>query len=205
MIVFVSGHIFLSRYDAKAVEALSDRIGRSVERFKTPVQSSKLLLVLASTFVLGFGPRRDPWSCSFQTLRVLKWGLLLFEGWRGLTTAGHSASTGESLFWRSLSVTPIHILFILRHLPLKTQVPVKVMLKTGGQSVLVSITHLGLTTRFFFLSDSCWFVDVGRPLWREDWSFTMYNIFTFYMLLHQCIYAMYTRLPLKTEFFLNNI
>jgi hypothetical protein len=33
-----------------------------------------------------------------------------------------------------------------------------------GQCVLVSSTHLGLKTRFCFLSDSCEFVDVGRPL-----------------------------------------
>jgi hypothetical protein len=31
-----------------------------------------------------------------------------------------------------------------------------------GQSVLVSSTHLGLTTRFLLLSDCCGFVDVGR-------------------------------------------
>jgi hypothetical protein len=33
-----------------------------------------------------------------------------------------------------------------------------------GQSVLVSSTHLGLTTRILFLSDSYGFVDVGRSL-----------------------------------------
>jgi hypothetical protein len=42
------------------------------------VQSSKLLLSLPSTVILGFGPRQCPWPyfCSFQTLRVLKWDLL---------------------------------------------------------------------------------------------------------------------------------
>jgi hypothetical protein len=30
--------------------------------------------------------------------------------------------------------------------------------------------HLGPTTRFLLLSDICGFVDVGRPLWREDGS-----------------------------------
>jgi hypothetical protein len=43
-----------------------------------------------------------------------------------------------------------------------------------GQSVLVSSTHLGLTTRFLLLPDSCGFVDVGRPLWRENGS-SVYN------------------------------
>jgi hypothetical protein len=45
--------------------------------------------------------------------------------------------------------------------------------KTDGQAAspsLASSTHLGLDTRFLFLSDRCWFVDVGRPHWREDRS-----------------------------------
>jgi hypothetical protein len=40
--------------------------------------------------------------------------------------------------------------------------------RSAGKSVLVSSTHLRLKTGFLFLSDSCGFVDVGRPLWRED-------------------------------------
>jgi hypothetical protein len=43
-----------------------------------------------------------------------------------------------------------------------------------GQSVLVSSPHLGPKTRFLLLSDSCGFVDVGHPLWREDRS-VIYN------------------------------
>jgi hypothetical protein len=43
-----------------------------------------------------------------------------------------------------------------------------------GQSVLVSSTYLGLKTRFF-LSDSCRFVDVGHPFWRDDGS-VFYNV-----------------------------
>jgi hypothetical protein len=39
-----------------------------------------------------------------------------------------------------------------------------------SQSVLVSSTHLVLKIAFLFLSDSCEFVDVGRPIWREDGS-----------------------------------
>jgi hypothetical protein len=50
-----------------------------------------------------------------------------------------------------------------------------------GQSVLVSSTHLGLKTRFLFLSDSCGFVNVGRPLWREDGS-VFYNVKYVYIL-----------------------
>jgi hypothetical protein len=51
------------------------------------VQSSKLLLALTSTVILGFGHRRDPWQyfVLFTLLRVLKWGLV-FEERRGVTT-----------------------------------------------------------------------------------------------------------------------
>jgi hypothetical protein len=59
-----------------------------------------------------------------------------------------------------------------------------------GQSGLASRTHLGLQTRFFFLSDSCGFVDVGRPLWWEDGS-EFYNLqYTIY--LHITCYYMNT-------------
>jgi hypothetical protein len=46
--------------------------------------------------------------------------------------------------------------------------------RSVGQSALVSRTHLGLTTRFLLLPDSCGFVDVGRSLWRENRS-AVYN------------------------------
>jgi hypothetical protein len=41
-----------------------------------------------------------------------------------------------------------------------------------GRSVLELSTHLGLTTRFLLLSDSCVFLDLGRSLWRKDGSVT---------------------------------
>jgi hypothetical protein len=46
--------------------------------------------------------------------------------------------------------------------------------RSVGQSFLVSSPHLGLTTRFLLLSDSCGFADVGRSLWRENGS-AVYN------------------------------
>jgi hypothetical protein len=46
--------------------------------------------------------------------------------------------------------------------------------RSVSQSVLVSSTHLGLTTRLLLLSGSCGFVEVGRPIWREDGS-VIYN------------------------------
>jgi hypothetical protein len=49
-------------------------------------------------------------------------------------------------------------------------------IKNGGRSatLLEYSTHLGLTTRFLLLSDTCGFVDVGRSLWRENGS-AVYN------------------------------
>jgi hypothetical protein len=46
--------------------------------------------------------------------------------------------------------------------------------RSVSQSILVSNPHQGPKTRFLLLSDSCGFVDVGRPLWREDES-VVYN------------------------------
>jgi hypothetical protein len=46
--------------------------------------------------------------------------------------------------------------------------------RSVGQPVLVSSLHLGLMTRCLLLSDNCGFVDMGRPLWREDGS-VVYN------------------------------
>jgi hypothetical protein len=41
--------------------------------------------------------------------------------------------------------------------------------QSASQSMLVSGTHVRPSTIFSYL-DSCGFVDVGRPLWREDGS-----------------------------------
>jgi hypothetical protein len=46
--------------------------------------------------------------------------------------------------------------------------------RSAGQSVLEQSTHLRLTTRSWLLSDICGFVDLGRPLLREDGS-VVYN------------------------------
>jgi hypothetical protein len=40
--------------------------------------------------------------------------------------------------------------------------------------VLESSPHLGPKTRYLLLSDSCGFVNLGRPVWREDW-YAVYN------------------------------
>jgi hypothetical protein len=46
--------------------------------------------------------------------------------------------------------------------------------RSAGQSVLEQSTHLWLTTRSLLLSDSCGFVDLELPVWREDGS-VLYN------------------------------
>jgi hypothetical protein len=50
--------------------------------------------------------------------------------------------------------------------------------RSVGQSALVSGFHLEPMTSFCFLSDDCWILDVGHPLWREDGSVIyLYNCF----------------------------
>jgi hypothetical protein len=52
------------------------------------------------------------------------------------------------------------------------KVKVKVMLRsTVSRPVCLGTKHpFGVTTRSWLFSDSCGFVDLGRPLWREDGS-----------------------------------
>jgi hypothetical protein len=63
-------------------------------------------------------------------------------------------------------------------LQLSTQVKVKSKFcydrRSVGKSLLVSSTHRRLNTRFLLPSDSCEFVDVGRPLWRQ-YGYVVYN------------------------------
>jgi hypothetical protein len=73
-------------------------------------------------------------------------------------------------------------------------------LRSIGQSISVSNTHLGLRTSFFF----CLTV-AGLLMWgarseeKTNLSFTMYNIFIFYVLLHECIYCcVYTDIGIVT-------
>jgi hypothetical protein len=82
----------------------------------------------------------------------------------------------QSIFSRNSFLDCRDPLILFLVLWLTAQVKVKVKVMTVGQSVLVSSTHLGLTTRFLFLSESCGFVDVGRSLWRENGS-AVYNCY----------------------------
>jgi hypothetical protein len=74
-----------------------------------------------------------------------------------------SASGSSSLFTDSRTELTINWVWVLYY-----------DRRSVGQSVLEWSTHLGFTTRFLLLSDSCEFVDVGRSLWRGDGS-VVYN------------------------------
>jgi hypothetical protein len=62
----------------------------------------------------------------------------------------------------------------LNRLVVKSNLVLSYDRRSVDQSVLVSSTHLGLTTRYLLLSDSCGFVDVERSPSREDGS-VIYN------------------------------
>jgi hypothetical protein len=75
---------------------------RSISRIRE--QSSNLLLAFASTVILGFGPRRDPWSYffSFQNhIYVLKWGLFDERKclWTTADSLGPPSRWAEQLIW----------------------------------------------------------------------------------------------------------
>jgi hypothetical protein len=73
-----------------------------------------------------------------------------------------SLTAEDSLHSRSRSTTDFFV-WVLRYDQ-----------RSVGKSVLEQSTLLGLTTRSILLSDSCGFVGMGRPLWREDGS-VVYN------------------------------
>jgi hypothetical protein len=76
-----------------------------------------------------------------------------------------------------------------------SQIMVNSLLQLSDLNKLTSSTHLGLKTRFFF---SVWQLQVcwcgASPLTRGLFCLlqcTVYNLFTFYMLWHECIYSIY--------------
>jgi hypothetical protein len=95
----------------------------------TAAQSSKLLLALVSTVVLGFGPSRDPWPyfCSFQTFMFWNgaffskrggvWLLLLTSIYRGVTVGARSRFTAHQLSWgQTLEVHDYRFIFVTESL-----------------------------------------------------------------------------------------
>jgi hypothetical protein len=88
------------------------------------------------------------------------------SSWRNLIPLNADSVNSDLCRLTSILLTQLSPVLLL-HLA-----KVKVMLDrwSVGQSVLVSSTHLGLTTRFLLLSDSCGFVDLGRSLWWENRS-----------------------------------
>jgi hypothetical protein len=83
------------------VQALQSLALRPVQY--SSLQCSKFLLT-QSFLVSGLVGAHDPIFVLSRLLRGLKWGLL-FEERRGLTTVGHSPSTGKWLCLCSLSLT----------------------------------------------------------------------------------------------------
>jgi hypothetical protein len=73
----------------------------------------------------------------------------------------------------------IYFLYQIRHsLTLKFKFKLIYDRRSVGQSVLVSAPIWSPLPHFDFLSDNCWFLYVGHPLWREDVSVIYsYNCF----------------------------
>jgi hypothetical protein len=99
--------------------ATSSRSGLNSQ--SSPVQSSKFLLALASTVVLGFRLLWDSWPYFVlsRLLRALKWGLL-FDKRRGLAITGHCllgsgsvSSHSHSLHWLTACL-PVKLLLALK-------------------------------------------------------------------------------------------
>jgi hypothetical protein len=103
----------------------------------SPVQSSKLLLVLASTVLLRIGSRREPspYFCSFQTFACFEMGHPL----------RHEEESNSQLK------------------PPKSKSKLCYDRRSAGHYVLVLSTHLGPKTTFLLLSDGSGFIDVECP------------------------------------------
>jgi hypothetical protein len=103
----------------------------------------------------------------------------------------------------------VAVTLALINLYILTKVKVKVMLRlTVSQSVCLDVKFtLGLVNRYYFLSEICRVVSVGRTLWREVGSvscqslsavfspLSKFNIITFYM---SHMFYVYTR-PLSAQ------
>jgi hypothetical protein len=102
---------FLPACDCLTTNAL---LQLSTLNWLTPVQSSKLLLVLASTVVLGFVPHRDPWQyfSSFRTFMCFEMGPPFRRDEGSGYFCSPPPSTGQSN-WLSLTV----LLITFRHGP----------------------------------------------------------------------------------------
>jgi hypothetical protein len=86
----------------------------------------------------------------------------------------YRCSSGLETVWYSTSRLPRGIKYWIQlhiaQLKLKIKLKLYYDRRSASQSVLEQSTHLGLTTRSWLLSDSCGFVGLGRPLWRENGS-----------------------------------
>jgi hypothetical protein len=115
----------------------------------------------------------------------------------GLPTLPNSTqfSSSKSLISLVLRCTPLHP-HSPGSAPSKSKSKLYYDRRSVGHSVLVSSTHLELKTRYFSVWQLrvCWCVAPSLTRRRVYLlQCTMYNIFTFYVLLHKCICTMNTR------------
>jgi hypothetical protein len=82
------------------------------------------------------------------------------NGWRSTSSGYPDYSTASATIFSLLTTATLNWLNSKSKLCYERQ--------SIGQSVFVSSTHLGPKTRFLIMPESCGFVDMERPLWRED-------------------------------------
>jgi hypothetical protein len=104
---------------------------------------------------------------SLQVVTTNNYNTIAYFHTLQITIAHAKSLLASSVFTRSFLATASNNGFRAQ-VPYRTDSQLNVMLcydrRSVGQSVLVPSTHLGLTTRFLLLSDSCGFVDVERSL-----------------------------------------
>jgi hypothetical protein len=114
------------------------------------------------------------WLSKAHSISFLDYECFLFHGGWLVNQLLWLTNTMLDEFSQLLSMATLCLLLTASHLWLtefrKKEKELYYDQLSVGQSVLVSSTHLRLTTRFLLLSDYCKFVYVGHPLWQEDGS-----------------------------------
>jgi hypothetical protein len=119
------------------------------------------------------------------------------------SNGGSSSASGLMFSQADGHLTPNSYSSAFSWLTRNQKVRVKVMLRlTASQSVCLGVhSALELVTRYYFASESCCVVSVGRPLWRDVKSISVSHCqqclvhrqnlikFTFYMTHVWCIYS----------------
>jgi hypothetical protein len=106
----------------------------------------------------------------------------------------HSFSLSSQIkFFETLVVIDLFLVFGMytRAENLSAQSQSQIHVATDGQSVNQSVclgvqSTLELVTRYYFLSESCCFVSVVRPLWREVGSISCQSLSALFSPLSKC-------------------